>query len=292
MEEFSLFNLEENLKSKIYYVLIQSYNLIQEQLNSLKNELLNSETKPLKKEKRKKKYNSFKRGRIKRTNQKNKIITIHSKMSFDNILRKIKVMYHNFIIKFVNDYIKFIYDGFQRFRLRKISGKITQNVTKKHNKILSNVSLKEFLSNKISSKYKQDKDKNKKIVNKLCILKTQIKELFEMSYINFYKKIFLCSNRNFLEEKFGLSENTLTFKDNLELMSENENINYIKEVERIGKKKIIEFLGIEQNNKNTYFGKGIESELKDIDSTISSNGHFNFGSKKKINLFEVKKSDN
>ena len=59
----------------------------------------------------------------------------------------------------------------------------------------------------------------------------------------------------------------------------------------MAKKKIIEFLGIENNN-NTYFGKGIESELKDIDSTISSNGHFNFGSKKKINLFEVKKSDN
>ena len=291
MEEFSLFNQEEILKSKINYVLIQSYNMIQEQLNSLKNELMNSQPKPLKKDKRKKKYNSFKRGRIKRTNQKNKVITIHSKMSFDNILRKIKVMYHNFIIKFVNDYIKFIYDGFQRFRLRKISGKITQNVTKKHNKILSNVSLKEFLSNKISSKYKQDKDKNKKIVNKLCILKTQIKELFEMYYINFYKKIFLCSNRNFLEEKFGLSENTLTFKDNLELMSENENINYIKEVEKIGKKKFIEFVGFE-NNKNIYFGKSIESELKDIDSTISSNGHFNFGSKKKINLFEVKKSDN
>ena len=291
MEEFSLFNQEEILKSKINYVLIQSYNMIQEQLNSLKNELMNSQPKPLKKDKRKKKYNSYKRGRIKKTNQKNKIITIHSKMSFDNILRKIKVMYHNFIIKFVNDYIKFIYDGFQRFRLRKISGKITQNVTKKHNKILSNVSLKEFLSNKISSKYKQDKDKNKKIVGKLCILKTQIKELFEMSYINFYKKIFLCSNRNYLEEKYGLSENTLTFKDNLELMSENENINYIKEVEKIGKKKFIEFVGFE-NNKNIYFGKVIESELKDIDSTISSNGHFNFGSKKKINLFEVKKSDN
>ena len=292
MEECSLFNQEEILKSKINYVLIQSYNVIQDQLNRLKNELMNSQSKPLKKEKRKKKYNSFKRGRIKRTNQKNKVITIHSKMSFDNILRKIKVMYHNFIIKFVNDYIKFIYDGFQRFRLRKISGKITQNVTKKHNKILSNVSLKEFLSNKISSKYKQDKDKNKKIVNKLCILKTQIKELFEMSYINFYKKIFLCSNRNYLEEKYGISENTLTFKDNLELMSENENINYIKEVEKIGKKKIIEFLGIENNNKSTYFGKGIESELKDIDSTISSNGHFNLGSKKKVNLFEVKKSEN
>ena len=89
MEEYSLFNQEEILKSKINYVLIQSYNVIQDQLNRLKNELMNSQSKPLKKEKRKKKYNSFKRGRIKRTNQKNKVITIHSKMSFDNILRKI-----------------------------------------------------------------------------------------------------------------------------------------------------------------------------------------------------------
>ena len=80
MEEFSLFNQEEILKSKINYVLIQSYNMIQEQLNSLKNELMNSQPKPLKKDKRKKKYNSYKRGRIKKTNQKNKIITIHSKM--------------------------------------------------------------------------------------------------------------------------------------------------------------------------------------------------------------------
>ena len=55
MEEFSLFNQEEILKSKINYVLIQSYNMIQEQLNSLKNELMNSQPKPLKKDKRKKK---------------------------------------------------------------------------------------------------------------------------------------------------------------------------------------------------------------------------------------------
>ena len=289
METLLSLNLENYYKSKINYVLLQRYNQIQEQLNILKNFISENEIKKTTFNKTRK-FPNTRRGRFKKY-QKKKKIQIHSKMSFDNILRKIKVMYHGFIIKFVNDYIKFLYDGFQRFRLRKISGEITQNVTKKHNKILSEEPLKEFLSNKISSKYKQDKDKNKKIVGKLCILKTQIKELFEMSYINFYKKIFLCSNRNYLEEKYGLSENTLTFKDNLELMSENENINYIKEVEKIGKKKFIEFVGFE-NNKNIYFGKSIESELKDIDSTISSNGHFNFGSKKKINLFEVKKSDN
>ena len=289
METLLSLNLENYYKSKINYVLLQRYNQIQEQLNLLRNLVSENEIKKTSFNKTRK-FSNTRRGRFKKY-QKKKKIQIHSKMSFDNILRKIKVMYHGFIIKFVNDYIKFLYDGFQRFRLRKISGEITQNVTKKHNKILSEESLKQFLSNKISSKYKQEKNKNKKIVDKLCSLKSEIKELFEMSYINFYKKIFLCSNRNYLEEKYGISENTLTFKDNLELMSENENINYIKEVEKIGKKKFIEFVGFE-NNKNIYFGKSIESELKDIDSTISSNGHFNFGSKKKINLFEVKKSDN
>ena len=111
-------------------------------------------------------------------------------MSFDNILRKIKVMYHNFIIKFANNYIKFLYDGFQRYRLRKISGKINQKKKKKYNVSLSNITLKEFLSNKISPKYKQDKDKNKKMVEKLCSLKMQMKELLDLSYISFYKRIF------------------------------------------------------------------------------------------------------
>ena len=255
------FNSEEDfLKSKINYVLIQSYNVIQEKLNFLKTSILNNSTNILN-EKIPKKIKINKSGRYKKTEQKNKIISIHSKMSFDNILKKIKVMYHNFIIKFANNYIKFLYDGFQRYRLRKISGKINQNVTKKYNVSLSNITLKEFLSNKISPKYKQDKDKNKKMVEKLCSLKMQMKELFDLSYISFYKRIFLCTNRTYLEENYGLSENTLTFKDNLEIMYETENPNYIKEVEKIGKKQFIEFIGY--NKKKLKFGKD-QKEIKDI----------------------------
>jgi len=248
MVDYSFFNQENYLQLKINLFLIQSYNLLQNKLISIKKDIINN----TRLTKIKKKFNqktlvSYKRGKVKKYNYKNKIVPIHTKMSFDNVLRKIKVMYHNFIIKFVNDYIKFLYDGFQRFRLRKISGKITQNVTKKHNKFLSNISLKEFLSNKISSKYKQDKDKNKKIVAKLYYLKSQIKELFDMTYINFYKNIFLCNNRIYLEEHFGINENTLTFRDNLENMKETEDEKYIKEVEIIGEKKFIEFINVNNN---------------------------------------------
>jgi hypothetical protein len=275
--EIYIFNGEEDLiKSKINYVLIQSYNVIQEKLNFLKTSILNNNTNILN-EKTPKKIKINKSGRCKKTEQKNKIISIHSKMSFDNILKKIKVMYHNFIIKFANNYIKFLYDGFQRYRLRKISGKITQNVTKKYNVSLSNITLKEFLSNKISPKYKQDKDKNKKIVEKLCSLKSEIKELFEMPYIIFYQKIFLCTNRTFLENKYGISKRTLTFDDNLQILNQTETVTYYKEVEKIGKKKFLEFLGYNINSK-------IEIELKDynfIDNYKLS--------QKKYPLFEVKK---
>ena len=284
MVDSSLFNQENFLKLKINLILVQSYNLLQNQLISLKKEIIQIKPKTIiKKTINQKESISYKRGRAKKYNYKNKIIPIHTKMSFDNILRKIKVMYHNFIIKFVNDYIKFLYDGFQRFRLRKISGKITQNVTKKHNKFLSNISLKEFLSNKISSKYKQDKDKNKKIVAKLYYLKSQIKELFDMTYINFYKNIFLCTNRIYLEEHFGINENTLTFRDNLEIMKETENQQYIKEVETIGEKKFIEFISLNDNFNN---------EINDIHCTIFSNDDFfNLNSKNKFSLFEVKKNN-
>ena len=275
METLLSLNLENYYKSKINYVLLQRYNQIQEQLNILKNFISENEIKKTTFNKTRK-FPNTRRGRFKKY-QKKKKIQIHSKMSFDNILRKIKVMYHGFIIKFVNDYIKFLYDGFQRFRLRKISGEITQNVTKKHNKILSEEPLKEFLSNKISSKYKQEKNKNKKIVEKLCSLKSEIKELFEMPYIIFYQKIFLCTNRTFLENKYGISKRTLTFDDNLQILNQTETVTYYKEVEKIGKKKFLEFLGYNINSK-------IEIELKDynyIDNYKLS--------QKKYPLFEVKK---
>jgi len=275
METLLSLNLENYYKSKINYVLLQRYNQIQEQLNLLRNLVSENEIKKTSFNKTRK-FSNTRRGRFKKY-QKKKKIQIHSKMSFDNILRKIKVMYHGFIIKFVNDYIKFLYDGFQRFRLRKISGEITQNVTKKHNKILSEESLKQFLSNKISSKYKQEKNKNKKIVDKLCSLKSEIKELFEMPYIIFYQRIFLCNNRTFLENKYGISKKTLTFDDNLQILNQTETVTYYKEVEKIGKKKFLEFLGYNINSK-------IEIELKDynyIDNYKLS--------QKKYPLFEVKK---
>jgi len=105
-----------------------------------------------------------------------------------------------------------------------------------------------------------------------------------MTYINFYKNIFLCTNRIYLEEHFGINENTLTFRDNLEIMKETENEQYIKEVETIGEKKFIEFISLNDNFNN---------EINDIHCTIfTNNDFFNLNSKNKYSLFEVKKNNN
>jgi hypothetical protein len=51
----------------------------------------------------------------------------HSKYSFDNIMRKIKVYYHNYIINFINDYIKKIF-SYQKRKLRRIKYRIKQKI--------------------------------------------------------------------------------------------------------------------------------------------------------------------
>ena len=116
---------------------------------------------------------------------------IHSKESYDNIFRKIKVLYHNFIINFLNDFIKKLYSGFQRYLLRKFSGKITQNVTKEYNKKLCNTTLREFLKSEISEKYKYEYNKNKKYIDKLYSYRSELSDILNLTYIEFYMNFFL-----------------------------------------------------------------------------------------------------
>ena len=202
----------------------------------------------------------------------------HSKYSFDNIMRKIKVYYHNYIINFINDYIKKIYHNFQRFRLRKISGKVTQNVTRKYNQYIAQRTLKEFLGNEISKKYKYDKDKNQQNIDKLYGLKKEFEEILNCSYIHFYTNFFLNRNKEELEIKYGLSKDIKNFYDFIDMLKDKsttyEDVLYCKEVENIGLNKFIDFLlgndllnqHSKKNQKSKYMFKltlDEEEEIKD-----------------------------
>ena len=246
------------LEEKIYSELEKNYDNIQKLLDIIKarfqiiNEVFpqkdysqNSEISILNKS----------RGRPKK-NDETKNFQIHSKMSFDNICQKLKVLYHCFLINLCNDFIKSSYKGFQKYRIRKVSSSMTQNVTKKYNQKLSNWNLKEFFSHKISTKYKRlSENKNAENIKKLCFFKPNLKNLFMMNYFDVYKNFFIYGNREELKIQFGISEKTLLLNDYLKKISQKESEEYVKKMESVAKGRFMVLLEkgkeIEHFNNNS-----------------------------------------
>ena len=244
-------------EEKIYLELEKNYENIQKLLDILKERIKIFEISKLKKLQNTESNNNIsnkllkkQRGRPKK-NINNFNSHIHSKMSFDNICQKLKVLYHHFLINLVNDYIKTSYKGFQKFRVRKVSSEITQNVTKKYNKYLANINLKDFFSNEISNKYKRfSGNKNEENINKLCFFKPKLKELLMMNYYDVYKNLFIYGKRSELKLKYGITEKTLLFNDCINKIRIKESEEYVNRLENVAKGKLMNLFenGREFNN--------------------------------------------
>ena len=254
-------------EEKIYLELEKNYENIQKLLDILKERIKIFEISKLKKLQKTESNNNIsnkllkkQRGRPKK-NEELKNISIHSKMSFDNICQKLKVLYHHFLINLCNDFIKNSYKGFQKFRIRKVSSSITQNVTKKYNQTLSKWNLKQFFSNQISSKYKRfSENKNEENINKLCFFKPKIKELFMMNYFDVYKNYFIYGNRNELINKYGISNKTLLFEDCLNKIKKKENEDYIQKMNNIAKGKFMTLLENGKDNNINYYSSDYSTD--------------------------------
>jgi hypothetical protein len=201
-----------------------------------------------------KKINKVNKGRRKKEEISNENAK-HSRKSFDNLLRKIKVLFHNFIIEFLNNFVCKIF-GSQRLIFRKISGKVTKNISKDFNKKLAKNTIKTFIENtEISSKYNHNKDKNKKNCKKLYFLNEEFRKILNFNYLSFYKKFFLCKNKEFLIKKFGLNEekskNLFIYIENQKKLFNNnkEEINYLELLEYSATNKFIEFIKDENINE-------------------------------------------
>ena len=202
-----------------------------------------------------KKYTNKKRGR-KKLNYKKKD---HTKNCKDNQLKKIKAHYHKFILCFFNLLIRKFY-GFQKFsflkgiyRLDKTNPEFNEDnifigndITKKTNRKLINISIKDFLKQDVSPKCsRHEKNENNKIfeekLNKKFI--DDYNYLFQTSYKEFYKKYYLNYNQN---EKLIIdlkNENLKLKKENQKIrffhdlinnLSSKENNEYIKEIIKLG----------------------------------------------------------
>ena len=185
-------------------------------------------------------------------NNVNKYSQIHSKFNSDNIRVKIKCHYNNFIIDFFNKLIKKKFNK-QIYKFRKISYDISKNVSKSYNKSLLNKKIQEILTMEISGKYKNiNKEQNINTFNKSKFLKLEYSELLEMTYEEFYQKIYLPDNNDDeIKIKYDLDKNSINgnLKQILHQLEKRNKLNdeYKNKILNVAKNKFIDYF---VSNKN------------------------------------------
>ena len=144
-------------------------------------------------------FTNKKRGRIKHKSTKNnERVGIHDKYSDDNIKRKVKTHFHNFIIALLNKKSSHILN--KRNRFGKISSNITQNITVEFNQHLFEQKIRDIVV-KMSNKY-QDKDKNSIIIQYILDNKVnngEILNILNMKYKDLYLNFYLNSTKDIFE---------------------------------------------------------------------------------------------
>ena len=227
--DYNLFkNFEDDIedsknKKELMYDLIQdSYTNFKNSLLILKKRLINNQdiSKPLNEAEVRNLLN------IKHSNATGKPISNnlllkktkikHSKYFYDNMLYKIKVIYHKFIVSLTNDiYNNCSKNNINNIFVRRISAQITQNCTKGFNRDLGELTLKEFLSKSLSSKYLNTSE-NANRNNIENIFKEQEQETFgplinflKYTYKELYQNFYIKENCiDLIEENFEVKKRT------------------------------------------------------------------------------------
>lgn len=173
----------------------------------------------------------------------------HSKYFYDNMIYKIKVLYHKFIVSLTNDiYNNCVKKDLNNIFVRKISAQITQNLTKGFNKDLANLTLKEFLSKSISLRYlNTSENANRENLENIYIEQDIFHPLINFlkyTYKDLYQKFYIKENCiELIEGNFNVKKRTyISFKESLEKLGEKQNKDYIDKLIEFANDKFILFL--------------------------------------------------
>ena len=144
---------------------------------------------------------------------------INNSDRFDFSRRKLKILVINNVFQFIREKIK------GKYQLYKIAHKYKKELKIDEEKIFNQKTLGDILSSKISDKYStiQDKDYNKKIIDKIKSYDGELKNIFDITFIK-------CLNHFIEKEKIDLLEGMNTFSQvKFEDEDEKEYIRYIGE---------------------------------------------------------------
>ena len=152
----------------------------------------------------------------------------HTKYSYDNILRKIKVKFLQKLIKYINDKIISKYNGVGK-KLIPLKGEISQDNTIKFNIQLMKSKLKDIFSNsEVNGKFRScEKDYNKNVID--SIYENKIQELIDFLELTFLEVFNIFRDAN--ETKFNGFDNLNTVINELKL-KESDN-DYLKKFQEV-----------------------------------------------------------
>ncbi len=187
-------------------------------------------------------------------NLKNKKIGRHKKFSQefrlktknnpDNIFRKIKVHFFNFILKFLNLSIK-SYFGFQKYKFLKLNQNVIKDSSIKFNKKIFSSNLFELNLFNISNKYaNKNMFSNKILMDKLIEIDSSFLTIFEIKLTILYSYFIDENCKNIIKNLIGLNEGIISFNEFIENEIQKNEVNsnnifvdnneYIENVKNIG----------------------------------------------------------
>ena len=222
---------------------------------------------------------------------------VHDKFSNDNIRRKIKALFHEYIINLLNNLIKQKFKG-TTMKFFKMNMKITKDVTIEYNRSLLDKYIKDIIIN--VSKKVHNKDSNKICIKYIESQKNnkEIMQILNMKYKDLYSNHYLKSNKDDMQnDSFEAHKDKILNKFGPEYLSlfikntENFIEFYINGKNRKARKpKEVESIDISFGNENKETNKFINSN--DIEkyylnkNMISSSTETDiFGINKKLLIF-------
>ena len=150
-----------------------------------------------------------KKGRRKLKSGEEYELALHTKDNDDNIKRKVKTHFHNFIVAYLNMLIRQNLKTKRIYKFKKMCSKITQDVTISYNKKLMETPIKDVLV-QVSNKFK-DKDINLYYIEKIMQIKAYneneifgvnlLKETLNISYKDMMNNFYLKSTKKLFENE-------------------------------------------------------------------------------------------
>ena len=212
-----------------------------------------------------------KRGRKNKiSNDSDKKSSTHDKYSDDNLKRKIKTHFHNFIIAFLNMKSKNILS--KKYQFGKMSSEITQNITVEYNQNLFVKKMKDIIV-EMSDKF-QDKDRNRialQIIMKKANNNDEIIQLLDTNYKDMYLNYYLKSTK----ETFKDEDSDESYESHLKKLEKTHGKEYIFDYKRNAKELISFFYKIKKRVRNKQFKELIKPQFCHSTNSNLANNYSN-----------------